>query len=142
MIKFASKMVLIAVAGGMMSAPAFAATPAAQSVKPDAPRTEAPRQCYDFNNMRTRMVIEPDSLLIEDAFGKYVLLKLTAPCRNIDELDKIGFEFNGSTQVCSRTDVKILHSRDTEAPLRCLIDTLTPLTKDEARVLMTPKPKN
>ncbi|WP_189488496.1 DUF6491 family protein [Asticcacaulis endophyticus] len=136
MIKIASKMALLAVAGGILSAPAFAAAPVVQSVKPDAPR-----QCFDLNNMRTRMVIEPDSLLIEDGFGKYVLLKLTAPCRNIDELDRIGFEFNGSTQVCSRTDVKILHSRNTEAPLRCLIDTMTPLTKDEAKVYMTPKPK-
>lgn len=108
----------------------------AQSLKPDAAK-----QCYDLNNMRSRMVIEPDSLLIEDAYGKYVLVKLTAPCRNIDELDRIGFEFNGSTLLCKRTDVKILHSRNTETPLRCLIDTMTPLTKDEAKALMTPKPK-
>ncbi|MDC7675646.1 DUF6491 family protein [Asticcacaulis machinosus] len=136
MTRIASKIALAAVTCGMLSAPVFAATPVAQSVKPDEPK-----QCYDLGNMRSRMVIEPDSLLIEDAFGKYVLLKLTAPCRHIDELDKIGFEFNGSTQLCRKTDVKILHSRNTEAPLRCLIDTMTPLTKDEAKVYMTPKPK-
>lgn len=91
------------------------------------------RQCLDAGHLNRKMVVDKTTILIEDGFGRSALLKLHAPCQNLDDLDKIGFEFFGTTQICDKRDVKILYSRFDEAPVRCLIDSITPLSKEEAR---------
>jgi len=92
----------------------------------------APQQCVNGGNSMTRRVIDKQTVLIEDG-GRAALLTLTSPCSNLDELDKIGFEFNGSTQICDRRDVKILYSRFTERPVHCLVSKITPLTPEQAK---------
>ncbi|MDC7683527.1 DUF6491 family protein [Asticcacaulis sp. BYS171W] len=91
------------------------------------------KTCLDGHSLNRRMVVDKTTVLIEDGFGRSALLKLSKPCQNLDDLDRIGFEFIGSTQICGRHDVKILYSRFNEAPLRCLIESITPLSKAEAQ---------
>lgn len=98
----------------------------------DKPEAEPAHTCIDAGHLSRKMVVDKNTVLVEDYSGRSALLKLSAPCRNLDELDKIGFEFNGSTQICDRRDVKILYSRFTEAPVRCLIEEVVPLSKAEA----------
>jgi hypothetical protein len=93
---------------------------------------KAKAQCIDASDLDRRQVVKPDTLLIEDDRGRAALLKLSAPCENMNDLDRIGFEFNGSTLLCDRKDIKILYSRFNESPLRCIIETITPITKAEA----------
>ncbi|MFT4091623.1 MAG: DUF6491 family protein [Asticcacaulis sp.] len=121
----------IVMAGGALAVllGAFAASPQA------ADKTEAPlqaRQCVDAGRLMTKRVVDKQTLFIEDG-GRAALLTLSSPCANLDEMDKIGFEFNGSTMVCDKRDVKILYSRFTERPVRCLINKVTPLTPEEAK---------
>jgi len=54
----------------------------------------------------------------------------------MDELDQIGFEINGISQLCSRTDIKVLHSRFDGPQVRCIIKEVTFLSHDEAKALM------
>jgi len=98
----------------------------------EAPKNESGRVCVDAGQLGRKMVVDKNTVLVEDYAGHAALLKLSAPCRNLDELDKIGFEFNGSSQICDRRDVKILYSRFTEAPVRCLIEEVIPLSRAEA----------
>ncbi|MFT3997691.1 MAG: DUF6491 family protein [Asticcacaulis sp.] len=103
-----------------------------EPVKDQASTSVSGRHCVDGSQLSRRMVIDKSHVLIEDSSGRAAILKLTAPCQNLDDLDKIGFEFDGTTQVCGRRDAKILYSRFTEAPVRCLIEEYKPLSKAEA----------
>lgn len=95
-----------------------------------------PRQCVDMSNLSTRMVLSPDTLLLQDASGHAAKLKMSAPCSQMDDLDMIGFEINGGSQLCSRTDIKVIHSRFDGPQVRCIINEVTFLNRDEARALV------
>lgn len=90
------------------------------------------KQCVDAGRLMTKRVVDKQTLFVEDG-GRAALLTLSAPCANLDELDKIGFEFNGSSLICDKRDVKILYSRFSEKPVRCLISKVTPLTPEQAK---------
>lgn len=105
----------------------------ASAAPEDSPKPEGKARCLDASHLNRKIVVDKMTVLIEDSFGRSALLKLSAPCQNLDDLDKIGFEFFGGTQICDRRDVKILYSRFDEAPVRCLIESVTPLTKEEAK---------
>ncbi|ESQ80528.1 DUF6491 family protein [Asticcacaulis sp. YBE204] len=110
--------------GGLSLANAEPETTAASKV--------APKHCVNAGNLDRRMVVDKTTVLIEDGFGRAALLKLSRPCQNLDDMDRIGFEFEGSTQICGPRDVKILYSRFNEAPIRCLVESVTPLSKEQA----------
>ena len=100
--------------------------------------TEAPdqrlesKQCVDAGRLMTKRVVDKQTVFIEDG-GRAALLTLSSPCTNLDEMDKIGFEFNSSSMICDKRDVKILYSRFSEKPVRCLIAKVTPLTAEQAK---------
>lgn len=89
--------------------------------------------CVDAGNDVRRMVVDKQSIMVEDGSGRGVLLTLSMPCKNLDELDQIGFEFNGSSQICDKRDAKILYSRNGEAPVRCLITEVKHLTREQTK---------
>jgi hypothetical protein len=100
-----------------------------------APKSAA-HQCVDVSRLNTRMVLKPDTLLIEDTGGHAAILTMSAPCAQMDELDQIGFEINGVSRLCSRTDIKILHARFGGPQVRCIISDVKFLSHDEAKALI------
>lgn len=128
-VKLAAVAVVVASGLGALSLASAAPedTPGPHGKPDDKPK------CIDASQLNRKMVVNKTTVLIEDGFGRSALLKLSAPCQNLDDLDKIGFEFFGGTQICDRRDVKILYSRFDEAPVRCLVESVTPLTKEEAK---------
>lgn len=93
--------------------------------------------CLDASRLTTRMVVDSDTLFIEDMNGKGAVLEMTAPCSQMRDLDQISFEFSGSTRVCGRTDIKVVHNTPNGAiPARCIVKTYTPMTRDETRAYL------
>lgn len=90
-------------------------------------------QCVDAGSLQTRRVIDRNKMFVEDSWGRAAILTLSQPCSQMDEMDRIGFEFSGTTQICSPHDVQVLYSRQDERPVQCIITDVRPLTKDEAK---------
>lgn len=93
-------------------------------------------QCIDASDLNTKMVVGSNQVVLQDFEGHGGLLTLGPPCTQMQDLDHVGFEFNGDSRICSKHDVKILYSHgmdDHERPLRCIITNIKPLTRDEVK---------
>ncbi|WP_140984896.1 DUF6491 family protein [Asticcacaulis tiandongensis] len=123
--------VQILMAGGVAALMLGAFAAGERPVATTEPRLDN-KQCVDAGRLMTKRVVDKQTLFVEDG-GRAALLTLSSPCANLDELDKIGFEFNGSSMICDKRDVKILYSRFSEKPVRCLISKVTPLTPEQAK---------
>ena len=96
----------------------------------------APGQCIDASDLATKMVVSSNQVVIQDFQGHGGLLTLGPPCSQMEDLDHVGFEFDGDSRICNKHDVKILYSHgmgDHERPLRCIITNIKPLTRDEVK---------
>ncbi|MGZ3299282.1 MAG: DUF6491 family protein [Asticcacaulis sp.] len=90
-------------------------------------------KCIDAGSLQSRMIIDRNKVLVEDSFGRTAILTLSQPCSQMDEMDRVGFIFNGTTQVCGPHDVQILYSRMNERPVQCIINDVQILTAAEAK---------
>ena len=93
----------------------------------------AANQCIETASLESKMVVAKNQLLLEDSYGHAALVTLSPPCSQMDQLDHIGFIYQGDTRLCQKHDIKILYSRESEHPVQCLIEDVKPLTKDEAK---------
>jgi hypothetical protein len=96
--------------------------------KPDSNK----RACVDLGNSSNRRVVGPNQVLIEDGTGRSALITLSQPCSRLDEMDMIGFE-TYSSSLCDKRDMKILHSRNGETPLTCIITNLKLMNREETK---------
>ncbi len=118
----------VAVSGG---AGAFVLGHAPQARAADP--APAANQCVDTNLLETKMIVGKDQVLMVDSMGHAALVTLAPPCSQMDELDHVGFIYEGDTRLCQKHDIKILYSRTDERPVQCLITDVKPLTKTEAK---------
>jgi hypothetical protein len=116
------KMAVFAIGG--LGAAALIAMATRQVIAEPVPAKPERRACIDVSTNLNRQVIGKNKLRLEDGLGRSAILTLSAPCSNMDDFDKIGFELSGSSQLCDVHDMKILFSRHGEAPLTCLITDL------------------
>jgi len=91
----------------------------------------APR-CLDGRNVGRKHVVDQNTLLVYDTWGNPYKLDIGGPCRSMDDFSQIGFEFDGSDQICNAHDAKILYSKNGERPVKCLINGVTPISRAEA----------
>lgn len=120
-------------AGSLMVAGMSTAAPYDDRGRSDPDRM-APR-CLDARHIGGKHVVDEHTLLVYDDFGNGYKLDVGGPCRTMDDYSKIGFEFDGTDQICKAHDAKILFSHWDEAPLRCIINGVQPLTRAEAAEL-------
>lgn len=104
----------------------------------DAAPAPALTQCVDTKDLQTKMIVSKNQVVMQDMSGHGALVTLAPPCAQMQELDHVGFLYEGDTRLCQIHDIKILYSRDTEPPVRCLITDLKPLTKDEVKAYSSP----
>ncbi len=108
--------------------------PQAKAADPAPPAT----QCIDTKFLDSKMIVSKDQLMLQDGSGHAALVTLAPPCSQMDELDHVGFIYEGDTRLCQKHDIKILYSRDTERPVQCIITDVKPLTKAEAKAYSYP----
>ena len=126
------KVVLLAAATAVIAsagALAIGHAPQARAADP-APATH---QCIDTQYLDTKMIVDKDKLLLQDSSGHATLVTLAPPCSQMQELDHVGFVYDGDTRLCHIHDIKILYSRTDEPSVQCLITDIKPLTKAEAK---------
>ena len=125
--------------GGMVSLLALGAIP----ILPAMAKSAFPRQCVDISNLSSRQVVDKDTLFVRDTSGNAALLTLEAPCNHMDELDRIGFEVEGSSQICGPHDVKITYSRPMDIiGLKGLIGEVKPLSREDAHQIEYGRPED
>ena len=128
------KIVLLAAAAVVATAAgAFSLGHAPVARAADPAPVPALAQCVDTKFLETKMIVSKNQLVLEDISGHAALATLSPPCSEMDDIDHVGFIYDGDTRLCQIHDIKILYSRDTEHPVRCLITDLKPLTKDEVK---------
>lgn len=97
-----------------------------------AGRTRQAPKCLDLRNVGRIHVVDDHTLLVYDGFGNPYQLDVGGPCRSMNDMSQIGFEINGIDQLCRAHDAMILHSNMGEAPVRCLINGVKPITRAQA----------
>lgn len=100
----------------------------------DAASRIVPR-CLDSHDMGRRHVVDDHTLLIYDNAGNPYKLGIGGPCRNMNDYSKIGFEYDGSDEICGAHDAKVLYSEFDEPPVTCIINSFEAVSRDEARAL-------
>lgn len=91
-------------------------------------RSVAANQCVS-SPLEDSTVIDRQTLLLTDRGGNSLILHMTGPCMTRNEAIKL--EWRGSTRVCGALDVDVTGDITTAVPMRCMIDTVEPLTKEE-----------
>jgi len=122
---------------GMLAAGAFlAAFTSTQARTDDRMQVErvAPR-CLDGQHIGRMHVVDDHTLLVYDTSMNAYKLDVGGPCKTMTDMSHLGFEFNGGSQICRAHDAFILRSEMNEAPVRCIINGVTPLTRDEAAAI-------
>jgi hypothetical protein len=125
-------------AAGMMACglilTACAATPPAGDA-PAVAQTQVTPKCLDGRNIGRRHVVDDHTLLVYDNWGNPYKMDVRGPCRSMTDFSQIGFEFNGTNQICRAHDAKILRSENGERPVTCLINGFEPITREAAALL-------
>ena len=92
-------------------------------------------KCLDGRNVGRKHVIDDHTLLIYDTWGNPYKMDIGGPCKSMTDFSQFGFEFNGTNQICQAHDAKLLRSEHGERPVRCLINSIEPITREAAALL-------
>ena len=134
----AKKTYLVAFAAGGLLAGVLAIS-ACATTAPSGDQTAAQARvtpkCLDGRHIGRKHVVDDHTLLVYDDLGNPYKLDVGGPCRSMTDFSQIGFEFNGSHQICQAHDAMILRSENGERPVKCLINGVEPLTRDAASLL-------
>ena len=143
-IKKAAAVTASVVAGGLVIAAAsMAVTASARDNNWDAPAQDQAAQgarkspkCLDARNSGGFHVVDDKTLMVRDGFGNAYLLDIGGPCRSMTNMSQFGFELYGSTEICRAHDAKVLYSNSGETPVKCLINGVKPISREEADALL------
>ncbi len=128
------------IAGGLLIS-ALTLAPVSQAneardrgASPDAGQSTAHKapKCLDSRNMGGIRVVGENLIVARDSFGNAYEMELGGPCRSMNDFSHIGFEFNGSDQICRAHDAFVLYSENDELPLRCIINSVKSISREEA----------
>ncbi len=89
-------------------------------------------KCLDTRNMGGVRVVGENLIVAYDGFGNPYEMELGGPCRSMNDFSHIGFEFNGTDEICRAHDAFVLYSENDEQPLRCIINSVKPISREEA----------
>ena len=92
---------------------------------------QAPK-CLDLRNVGRIHVVDDHTLLVYDGWGNPYQLDVGGPCRSMTDMSHIGFEVQGTDQLCHAHDAMLLYSNFNEAPVRCLINGVKSISRAEA----------
>ncbi len=120
------------VAGGLIVTACASTTPTGN--QPAAQARVTPT-CLDGRNVGRKHVVDDHTLLVYDTWGNPYKMDIGGPCKSMTDFSQIGFEFNGSNQICKAHDAKILRSENGERPVKCLINSVEPITREAAALL-------
>jgi hypothetical protein len=120
-------------AGGLIVT-ACASTATASSDQARA-QTRVTPKCLDGRNIGRKHVVDDHTLLVYDTWGNPYKMDIGGPCKSMTDFSQIGFEFNGSNQICKAHDAMTLRSENGERPVKCLINSVEPLTREAAALL-------
>ncbi len=135
-----NKACIAAVAAGLIAAVAVVGLSAANA-KTDTSASALDKgnlkgpTCLDAHDTGRMHVVDDHTLLVYDSRQNAYKLDVSGPCRSMTDMSRFGFEFFGSDKICRAHDAKLLYSQNGERPLTCLINGVTPLTRNEAKVL-------
>lgn len=105
-----------------------------QSQATESGRT--PPKCLDTRYAGGFHVVDEKTLLVRDSFGNGYLLDVGGPCRSMTDMSQFGFELYGSSDICRPHDAKILYSHSGEMPVKCLINGIKPISREESDALL------
>ena len=77
--------------------------------------------------------MDDTTLYAKDPSGRAALIHMSTACL-YDHSDAVSLTFRGTSEICGPLDVEIAGSATSHIPSSCLISSITPLTKDEAKV--------
>jgi hypothetical protein len=91
-------------------------------------RSVSAAQCVS-SPLENSTVIDRQTLLLTDRSGNSLIMHMTGPCLSKNEA--IIRDYRGSTRICGPLDVDITGDITTVVPMRCMVDTVEALTKEE-----------
>jgi hypothetical protein len=97
-------------------------------------RSVSAAQCVS-SPLENSTVIDRQTLLLTDRSGNSLIMHMTGPCMSKNEAIKM--EYRGSTRICGPLDVDITGDITTVVPMRCMINTVEPLTREETLAYQT-----
>jgi hypothetical protein len=88
--------------------------------------------------LQSHRVIDAETLLIEDSWGRHALLHMGSRCM-LDDISPLKFTYNiGSGSICDRSDVQVTWGIGQAVPLSCIVSSVQPLSKEEAKAYDAP----
>lgn len=114
--------------GGVVAISALGGSSIAQDERSPAPPAAATR-CLSYP-LEDTQVVDRETLFVQDQSGHAALIKMRGPC--LEPNEAVGIKYYGSNQICGRLDVDISGSALTGMPQMCMIDAITPVSKEEA----------
>ena len=80
-------------------------------------------------------VIDESTLLIEGRGSGFAVLKVSG-CR-LSDWDPVQFVFHGTNSICAPIDADLSVLENRTLPVHCFVDSVTPISRDEAKALKT-----
>jgi hypothetical protein len=124
-------------AGGLIVTACASTAPQGDSQAPaqSGAQAKVTPKCLDGRNIGRKHVVDEHTLLVYDTWGNPYKMDIGGPCKSMTDFSQIGFEFNGSNQICKAHDAMILRSENGERPVKCLINSVEPITREAAALL-------
>jgi hypothetical protein len=91
--------------------------------------------------LQSHRVIDAQTLLIEDSWGRSAILHMGARCL-FDDMSPLKFTYSiGSSGICDRSDMTVTSGIGQAVPITCIIASVQPLSKEERKALDAPDSK-
>jgi hypothetical protein len=121
---------------------AMAASPASAQTPPGQPEVKPARQCFYERNINGWNEVDDRTVILNVSVNDTYLLKLFGSCPEIRHTLVLGVRNRGSDWICTG-DTFDLFVRDTTMtmPRQCAVESMTPITREEARALSSKKRK-
>jgi hypothetical protein len=91
--------------------------------------------------LQSHRVIDRQTLLIEDSWGRSALLHMGSQCL-LDDISPLKFTYNiGGSSICDRSDLTVTWGIDQAVPVTCIVSSVQPLSREEAKAYNAPEAK-
>lgn len=112
--------------GGLSACTQGAVTPASAQA--------SGRQCFLARDVNSFGAVSDDIVDVTVGAGRYFRLQLSGGCPNIDWSRRIALRTtSGTSWICEGLDAEIFSLDNTSFPGRCLVENVTPITKEQYR---------
>lgn len=121
----------------LVAAGAFAALAASQTFagNDDARDSTRPQRTCVSSPLDETKVIDDTTLVVTDWHGNAAVMKMAGSC--LEKNEAIGIKYYGSGQICNPVDVEITGAISSNIPMKCFIQSVTPISKDEVKAYLS-----